>query len=328
MLFVLSSLAPVVLLIAIGFWVGVRGWVSSDGAKEISNLAFMVLAPALLFRTMSQVHLDQLDVQPVAMYFVGAIGLFAVLFLSLGWNRRATVLALAATFSNTVMLGIPLIGLMYGPPGLVYLFTLISLHALVMLTLATVVLELVLVREAALDPKVDSAQRHPLMTIAVAVRNAVIHPVPLPILLGLAWGQLGWVMPEVLDKPIQWMGSTFGPLALLLVGITLAGVLHDVRQSWAGQSRSQAMRPLWVATSLALLKNLGHPLLVLLLGWAFGVTGLALAVMVSAASMPIGANVFLFSQRYAVGEDAVPAAVALSTLLAIVTVPWVLSWVN
>ncbi len=328
MSFVLSSLLPVVLLIAIGFGVGVRGWVTPSGAKEISHLAFTVLAPALLFRTMSQVHLDELDVQPVGMYFVGAIGLFLVLFLSLGWNRRATVLALAATFSNTVMLGIPLIGLMFGPPGLVYLFTLISLHALVMLTLATVVLELVLAREAAADLSSNLANRHPMVTIAMAVRNAVIHPVPLPILLGLAFGQLGWVMPEVLDKPLQWMGSTFGPLALLLVGITLASVLHDVRQSWTGQSRSQSMRPLWVATFLALLKNVGHPLLVLLLGWIFGVTGLALAVMVSAASMPIGANVFLFSQRYAVGEDSVPAAVALSTLLAIVTVPWVLSWVH
>lgn len=328
MLFVLSSLLPVVLLIAIGFWVGVRGWVTQSGAKEISNLAFMVLAPALLFRTMSQVHLDELDVQPVAMYFVGAIGLFLLLFLSLGWNRRATVLALAATFSNTVMLGIPLIGLMYGPAGLVYLLTLISLHALVMLTLATIVLELVLAREVAANPSKDAVTRHPMVTIARAVRNAVIHPVPLPILLGLGFGQLGWTMPEMLDKPLQWMGSTFGPLALLLVGITLASVLHDVRQTWAAHSRAQAMRPLWVATSLALLKNLAHPLLVLLLGWTFGVTGLALAVMVSAASMPIGANVFLFSQRYAVGEDAVPAAVALSTLLSIVTVPWVLSWVH
>ncbi len=328
MFVVLSSLLPVVLLIAIGFWVGVRGWVTPSGAKEISNLAFMVLAPALLFRTMSQVHLDELDIQPVAMYFVGAIGLFVMLFLSLGWNRRATVLALAATFSNTVMLGIPLIGLMYGPPGLVYLFTLISLHALVMLTLATVVLELVLAREVAADPSTDLANRHPMVTIALAVRNAVIHPVPLPILLGLGFGQLGWVMPEVVDKPLQWMGSTFGPLALLLVGITLANVLHDMRQSWAKQSRLEAMKPLGVAVRLALLKNLGHPLLVLLLGWSFGVTGLALAVMVSAASMPIGANVFLFSQRYGVGEDSVPAAVALSTLLAMVTVPWVLSWVH
>ncbi len=328
MLFVLSSLLPVVVLIAIGFWAGWRGWVTQEGSRDISQLTFMVLAPALLFRTMSQVHLDQLDVEPVAMYFVGAIGLFAVLLLSLGWNRRATVLALAATFSNTVMLGIPLIGLMYGPPGLVYLFTLISLHALVLLTLATVVLELVVAREEASSGGSDAAQRHPLVTILIAVRNAVFHPVPLPILLGLAFGQLGWVMPQTLDKPLQWMGNAFGPLALLLVGITLAGVLHDLRQSWARQNRTQAMRPLWVASSLALLKNLGHPLLVLGLGWVFGVSGLALAVMVSAASMPIGANVFLFSQRYAVGQEEVPTAVAVSTVLAMVTVPWVLSWVQ
>ena len=328
MLFVLSSLLPVVVLIAIGFLAGWRGWVTQEGSRDISQLTFMVLAPALLFRTMSQVHLDQLDVEPVAMYFVGAIGLFAVLLLSLGWNRRATVLALAATFSNTVMLGIPLIGLMYGPPGLVYLFTLISLHALVLLTFATVVLELVVAREEASSGGSDAAQRHPLVTILIAVRNAVFHPVPLPILLGLAFGQLGWVMPQTLDKPLQWMGNAFGPLALLLVGITLAGVLHDLRQSWARQNRTQAMRPLWVASSLALLKNLGHPLLVLGLGWVFGVSGLALAVMVSAASMPIGANVFLFSQRYAVGQEEVPTAVAVSTVLAMVTVPWVLSWVQ
>ena len=328
MLFVLSSLLPVVVLIAIGFLAGWRGLVTQEGSRDISQLTFMVLAPALLFRTMSQVHLDQLDVEPVAMYFVGAIGLFAVLLLSLGWNRRATVLALAATFSNTVMLGIPLIGLMYGPPGLVYLFTLISLHALVLLTLATVVLELVVAREEASSGGSDAAQRHPLVTILIAVRNAVFHPVPLPILLGLAFGQLGWVMPQTLDKPLQWMGNAFGPLALLLVGITLAGVLHDLRQSWARQNRTQAMRPLWVASSLALLKNLGHPLLVLGLGWVCGVSGLALAVMVSAASMPIGANVFLFSQRYAVGQEEVPTAVAVSTVLAMVTVPWVLSWVQ
>ena len=44
--------------------------------------------------------------------------------------------------------------------------------------------------------------------------------------------------------------------------------------------------------------------------------------------MPIGANVFLFSQRYAVGEDSIPAAVALSTVLALLTVPWVLTWLQ
>jgi predicted permease len=66
-------------------------------------------------------------------------------------------------------------------------------------------------------------------------------------------------------------------------------------------------------------------MLVLMLGWAFGVTGLALAVMVSAASMPIGANVFLFSQRYRKEEDVVTAAVAVSTVFAMISISLVMA---
>ena len=46
--------------------------------------------------------------------------------------------------------------------------------------------------------------------------------------------------------------------------------------------------------------------------------------MILAASLPIGANVFLFSQRYAVAEEVVTAGVAVSTALALVTVPIVM----
>ena len=57
------------------------------------------------------------------------------------------------------------------------------------------------------------------------------------------------------------------------------------------------------------------------LGWALGLSGLPLAVMIVAASLPVGANVFLFAQRYAVAEDEVTASVAVSTALALVTMP-------
>ena len=42
-------------------------------------------------------------------------------------------------------------------------------------------------------------------------------------------------------------------------------------------------------------------------------TGLPLTVMIAAASLPIGANVFMFSQRYEVAEELVTAGVAVST---------------
>ena len=55
-----------------------------------------------------------------------------------------------------------------------------------------------------------------------------------------------------------------------------------------------------------------------------GLTGLPLAVMIVAASLPIGANVFMFSQPYEVAEELVTARVAVSTVLGLVTISLVM----
>ena len=52
---VFSSLFPVILLVAVGFAAGRRGWLGAATAKELGNLVFLVLTPPLLFRTMSKV---------------------------------------------------------------------------------------------------------------------------------------------------------------------------------------------------------------------------------------------------------------------------------
>ncbi len=305
---VISALLPVVLLIAIGFITGRAGWIRPEASKDLSNLVFMVLTPALLFRTMSTVHVEQLDFRPVAMYFVAAILLFASILVWQGFTRRAAVLALAATFSNTVMIGVPLVGLAYGKPGLVMLFTLISVHALVLLTLATIMLELAVAREAAASGEHEG--QHMALTVLAAVRNGIFHPVPLPIMVGLLFAQTGWVVPDIVDKPLALLGNAFGPIALLLVGVTLSQV--------------RVSADLKGALGLALIKNVAFPALVALLSWSLGLSGLSLSVMIVAASMPIGANVFLFSQRYQVAQELVTTSVAVSTLLALLTVSLVM----
>jgi malonate transporter and related proteins len=60
------------------------------------------------------------------------------------------------------------------------------------------------------------------------------------------------------------------------------------------------------------------------LGWAFGMTGLPLAVMVVTAGLPVGANAFLFSQRYGVEQETVTAGVAVSTAVTALTVSLIL----
>jgi malonate transporter len=302
---VFSALVPVVLLVALGYVSGRLRWMRAESVKDLSNLVFLVLTPALMFRTMGKVDVQQLELLPLATYFVAVFILFGLNLLWQGLNRRAAVLALASTFSNTVMIGIAFIGLAYGDDGLVILLALLSLHAVVLLTAGTVILELAVAREAAV-----AQPRAMWRTVLSAVRNAVIHPVPLPIIAGLLFAQTGWAIPEVVDRPLQWLGNAFGPLALLLVGVTLAGT--TVGPHLRG------------ALGLTLVKNLLMPALVAGLGLLMGLSGLPLVVMIVTAALPMGANVFLFSQRYAVAEELVTASVIVSNAVALLTLPLVM----
>ena len=308
---VVSSLVPVVLLILVGVVTGKMKLIRQEAVRDLSNLVFLVLTQALLFRTMSSVHVQDLDFRPVWLYFVVAVALFTTLLLVLGTTSRAAVLALSGTFSNTVMIGIPLVGLAYGKDAQVLLFTLISLHALVLLTMATVVLELLQAREQVQVG--DAPPRHRLATIGMAIKNAVVHPVPMPIIAGLLFAQTGWAIPDIVDRPLLLLGNAFGPVALVLVGVTL--------------SQASIGRDFKGALAIAGIKTLVHPALMALAGWAFGLRGMSLTVLVVAASLPIGANVFLFAYRYKKAEDLVTASVAVSTLIALLSVTLVMTLV-
>src|SRR3989344_61877 len=248
---VFTSLIPVILFIAIGFYVGRRCWIRAAAVKDLANLVFMVLTPALLFRTMSTVHIEDLNFGPVGIYFVAFGVVYTATLAVLGFTSLGAARALANTFSNTLMIGVP-----------------------------------------------------------QAVRNGIVPPVPLPIIAGLLFAQTGLVVPQVVDKPLLLLGQALGPIALLLVGVTLAFTK-------VGHHFKAALR-------IALVKCVVNPIVLATLGWALGLSGMPLAVMIVAASLPVGANVFLFAQRYAVAEDEVTASVAVSTALALVTMPVVI----
>ena len=311
---VVASLTPVFLLIAAGYLAGRLQWIRESAVRDLSNLVFLLLIPALLFRTMSGVHVETLDLRPLLAYFPAALLLLGVSIAWRGFNRTSVVLALGGVFSNMVMIGITLVELAYGKAALVTLLTLVSVHALILLTVGSVVLELVVAKEARAG---GERAPHVLETAWSAFKGALIHPIPLPIMSGLLFAQTGWALPAVVDKPLQLLGSAFGPIALVLVGVTLA------RTPLLGQ----LVPSLWITLS----KNLVLPLLVGLSAWGVGITGLQLTVMVVAAALPMGANVFLFAQRYEVAQETTTAGMGVSTVLALFTLSAVMllmSWVN
>ncbi len=305
---VIAALVPVVILIAIGFIAGRAGLMSANSTKDLSKLVFTIFLPPMLFRTMVNVHPENLQGKPLLAYLIGMALMYAVMFFAAGRNRRAAVLGLAASYSNTVMIGIALIQFAYGDQGVAVLLSLIAVHSLIMLSLATVVLELVTLREK------RGEKAHPLRIMATSIWNTLKQPMIFPIIAGLLYAQTSLGIPAVIDKPLQLLGNAFSPLAVILVGITLA--------------TTRVGEHLRMALCLALLKNVAHPLAVAVVGLALGLSGLPLAVMIVTAALPIGANVFLFAQRYETALPEVTAAVAVSSAVALATVALALSMVR
>ena len=218
---VMVSLVPVVLFIALGYLSGRLGWVKAISVRDLSNIVFLILTPALLFRTMSQVRVQELNLETIAVYFLAAGLLFVATLLWQGFTTLGAARALAHCFSNNIMIGVPLVGMVFGEQGLVTLFTIVSVHALILMTSATIVFELAVMRQQQAEQGGQRNYRAMATTVGRALKNGIIHPIPLPIICGLLFAQTGLQLPEVLDKSLQMVGNAATGMALLTLGASI-----------------------------------------------------------------------------------------------------------
>jgi len=300
MLATIITLIPAFLVIGASAVVG-RRMLSAETIKALSDLTFVLFMPALLFRSMLNFDFNLQNAQGLVGYFVPTVVLFSLIAwfsrqrLHLSAAQGAT-LGLTGTFSNTVQMGIPLTTLAFGPPGLTILLSVIALHALVVLTFATVLTEYAQARR-------ESASI--VSTIGSTVKASIVHPVILPIIAGLIGGAFGLQLPKPLDDAIRYLGDAAGPLCLVLLGTQLGNIALGAHAKFA--------------LSMAGLKLFAHPALVCASLYAFGVRGLPLYVLTATAALPTGTNAFLFAQRYNTQVGSVTATIALTTLISAFT---------
>ena len=324
---VLYKLLAILATAALGYVAARQGWLgriarndgANDPARVISNTAFYLFVPALLFRTLVRQDLSALPWHTLAAYFVPATAFTLVVY---GLFKRGApahpaapaTRTVAAVYGNAVQLGIPLASALFGETGLALHVALVSVHGIVLLTLLTVLVESDLARTHTATSSANSRAS----ALRSTVRNSIIHPVVLPVLLGMAWNLTGIGLHPVLDQTLAGLGSAVVPVCLVLIGVSLA--THGVR---AG---------LRSALHVSLLKLLVMPAMVLIAAhWGFGLSGVPLAVLVMMAAMPVGANALIFAQRYQTLEAEATVAMLVSTVAFIASAAlWlaVLGWVG
>ena len=312
---VFYKLLAIFLTVALGWVAGRMRWLgsgtdSSDPARVLSNAAFFIFVPALLFRTTVRLDFATMPWRSVWAYFVPVVALSLAVYV---WQRARgaaqrhgaaapAVRALSASFGNSVQLGIPLAAALFGEAGLAIHIPLVSLHALFMLSLVTALAEI----DQARAPMPGRPPSSLGATMIATVRNTVIHPVVLPVLAGLAWNATGLGLNAVVDETLALLGSAVVPICLVLIGLSLA--YHGVQGHLRG------------AMGLSLVKLVVQPALVLLVAqWVFGLSGVPLAVVVMMAALPVGSNPLIFAQRYATLPAETTAAIVFSTIAFVAT---------
>lgn len=306
-----SVVLPVLILVVVGYLTGQIGIWGTDGVNVLTRATFIVFMPPLLFKAMANVDFEKLSYQPIAAYFSAAWLTMLIVFLL---QRRfgvaitpAMLRSISACFSNTVLLGIPIVQLSFGQEGLAILLILVALHSLLLISTATVMIEFDQHRERS-----DSS----LGLVAVqTVRSAIIHPVVLPILLGLAWGFTGIKLPQPIDQTLSFIGQAGPPASLVLLGASLTS-----------DSIRLAIKP---ALCSSFVKLLIFPTLVFFVAkYLFEINGMTLAVLVLTAALPTGANAYLLSQRYNRNISEASAGIAVSTVLSILTLSLLIPWLQ
>lgn len=312
---VFYKLLAIFITVAIGWFVGRMRWLGDatagggggDPARVLSSAAFYLFVPALLFRTTARVDFAALPWLTLSAFFVPLLLLILGIYGLQRWRGAGreqaaapSVQAITITFGNTLQIGVPLAAGVFGEAGLAIHITVVSLHALTLLTVLTALVELDLAR--------SQAGNSLAQTLKQTVRNTVIHPVVLPVVAGLLFNAFGLTLPAVIDEVLQMLGTAVVPLCLTLIGMSLAYYGWPAR--WRG------------ALGLALLKLLLLPAVVLVVAhWGFGLSGQPLAVIVMMAALPAGSNALIFAQRYQTMESETTAAIVLSTVLFVLTAP-------
>ncbi len=308
MIVVLTIVAPVFGLIALGYMAGRWNILDAGAGRGLTDFAFKFGIPALLCRTVGTAKFA--DLSPLAVwggFYIAAAAtwLVATVVTRIVLARPALdgpAIAISSVFGNTAMLGLPLSLATFGPSAAAPVALVLSVHA-PLLWLAG------LVHSAAVS---DQSRSTPAEMLAGLVGELARNAIIIGIVIGALWRLTGFDLPVAIDRMLELLAQAGVPASLVALGLTL--VNFEVK----GQART-------LVTVLAL-KLVVMPLL----AWAvatkvFGLGGVTLGVIVILAAMPAGANAYLFAVKEGRAVNSASGAVALGSILAAMTTAVIIS---
>jgi malonate transporter and related proteins len=296
------TVLPVFGMIMLGLAFAKARIIDEQMGRGIGAFVFSVAVPALLFKTVSTIASTGGAPWGLWIAFYGGLAItwgatsFAARHFADLSESGGAAAAMAASFGNLALLGTPLALAHFGEQVAIPLGLILSIHAPILWTAATLHRELSRHSGTLSVPKLFKDLFINLAT------NAIV----LALALGSLWRATGLGLTPVVDKMLDMLAAASIPTALFALGVSLSAY------SLRGRLGSMSV--------LIALKMLLLPFIVFMFTrYVVEMPPLWTHVAILFAAMPSGANAFLFAQRHNEAVPAITGAITVGTALAAVS---------
>lgn len=296
---VIDVVLPVFILVFIGYLAAYTGILKRGDIAGLSSFVFNIALPVLLFNSLANVSLPpRLDWQFLFAYYLVVLIIYGLgMWLSKRWfttpAKEQAVFGMGASYSNLILVGLPIISAGLGDEALLPLFLLVSVHSAILFFMTSVLLE-----SGARNGR--SKSEIALQTSKRVIRNPII----IGLAVGFVFNVLSIPIPASLASALEVISDATLACSLIVLGASLTTYKIAGHITEAG---------LIVALKLAI-----QPILVwILVFYVFDIDPLWGTVAVMAAGMPVGISAYIYADNYQLGIAALSTAVLLSTILAI-----------
>jgi len=305
---IIASLTPVFLIIVLGAYLKAMPLMDEAGWRGLERATYYVFFPAMIVMTMAKADLRSVPVIAMGLALIGGILAMAAILMALkpllaralGMDGPAfTSVFQGATRWNSFV-AIATAGALYGQMGL----TLTAISVAAMIPLLNVLAVVMLQRYGQDKP----------IVLGPTLKALAANPFIWSSALGIAINTAGIPLPVIAMRFGDILGAAALGTGLLLVG--------------AGLDVKAALRPraiTWVTTALklALMPAMAGGIAVLL-----GVSGVTLHVAILSAAMPTASGSYILARQMGGDAPLMAEILTVHTLIAIVTIPLILTLVG
>ncbi len=296
---------PFFAIIGLGYWAGRSRFFPPEATAYLTKFVFFFALSAMLFRFAATLPFAEIfNGRLVIGYLIGTAGVYAIATI-VAYLRgldvpTAAVEAQCAAIGNVGFLGLPMLALLFteaaiGPVMLVLTVDLVVFSSLIVILI-----------NGGRDGRLSFG------TMRLIGIGLLKNPMILSISAGLIWSALEVPVPAPLNDFLTILGGAATPGALFAIGASLA---------------DKSAERIQIAGWLSFCKLVLHPLFVALaVIWLIPVSAFPAMVAIAAASLPVAGNVYILAAHYGVAAQRASAAILFSTMVSILTVPFVIGW--